>query len=57
MKKSRYSQWEAFRVSPEIKQMLVEIADAMSRDKSETFRVLVEKAHREMMTHATQKTV
>lgn len=57
MKKTRYSQWEAFRVSPEIKQMLAEIAENMRRDKSETFRTLIEKAHREMMTHATPKTV
>ena len=54
MKKSLYSQWEAFRVSPEIKKMLAEIAAFMRRDKSETFRTIIEKTHKELINANTQ---
>ena len=54
MKKTVYSQWEAFRVTPEIKQMLAEIAAYMRRDKSETFRTLIEKTHKELINANAQ---
>ena len=53
-----YTEWEAFRVSPEIKKMLAEIAEYMRRDKSETFRTLVESRYREIKNESTlSKTV
>ena len=58
MTKKRYPQKEIFRVSPEIKQMLAEIAEFLKRDKSETFRMLVEKAHQEIKNESIiQKSV